>query len=368
MSPRRGGGAVERGGLESRFRGLPRTRVRIPPPPSFVRRSKIDSPQAKLVNLEFRPPARVPARPGGELVLNDPAGQRQPGRARHNRPNRNPDTASPPQRVRSFPCPNTAQAKNLTQAWKATHEQIGGGAMNGFVSSEKGASEAMGYYTPAVLPFAYSLASTFTLANRWFPSVSGPTYPNRRFLLAGTAFGGTATNKDELLDALEHPPPNGTIFDRLSPSAWHEVQRGDPPEDPSNAPAIAQGRGIGTRVPAPAHSDTEPWAPREALTAPGAHASRAGPTSGGLDAALITSSWRSVRARDYVAPISPRATLSGGAAVPVGHPSPLPESPICEDSVSSTVETSTENLYRDPSARSPLPGTASRSKRKWQRI
>jgi phospholipase C len=74
----------------------------------------------------------------------------------------------------------------------------------------------MGHYTPDVLPFAYSLARTFTLANRWFCSVPGPTYPNRRFLLAGTAFGGTATSQDELLAAFEHPPPNGTVFDLLS--------------------------------------------------------------------------------------------------------------------------------------------------------
>ena len=133
-----------------------------------------------------------------------------------NATNSNPNGANPPAEVSSFACPNTTQAKNLTQSWKATHEQINGGAMNGFVRSEKGASEAMGYYGPAVLPFAYSLASTFTLANRWFSSVAGPTYPNRRFLLAGTAFGGTATNKDEVLDAFEKPPPNGTIFDRLS--------------------------------------------------------------------------------------------------------------------------------------------------------
>jgi phospholipase C len=129
--------------------------------------------------------------------------------------NSNPDGASPPGQVSSFPCPNTAQAKNITQSWKATHEQINGGAMDGFVSSERGAREAMGYYTPEVLPFAYSLAGTFTLANRWFCSVPGPTYPNRRFLLAGTAFGGTETSKAELIDAFEHPPPDGTIFDRL---------------------------------------------------------------------------------------------------------------------------------------------------------
>jgi phospholipase C len=115
-------------------------------------------------------------------------------------------------RVSAFPLSSTAQAKHVTQSWNATHAQIDGGRMDGFVSSV-GNSEPMGYYTPTVLPFAYSLASTFTLANRWFCSAPGPTYPNRRFLLAGTAFGGTVTSSASLLDA---PPPNGTIFDRLS--------------------------------------------------------------------------------------------------------------------------------------------------------
>ncbi|HEX3692751.1 MAG TPA: alkaline phosphatase family protein [Solirubrobacteraceae bacterium] len=115
--------------------------------------------------------------------------------------------------VKAFPLPNTAQAKNLTQGWQATHEQIDEGRMDGFVRSVGGNPEPMGYYTAEVLPFAHSLANKFTLANRWFCSVPGPTYPNRRFLLAGTAFGGTATNFASLRDA---PPPSGTIFDRLS--------------------------------------------------------------------------------------------------------------------------------------------------------
>ena len=84
--------------------------------------------------------------------------------------------------------------------------------MDGFVRSS-GALEPMGYYTHELLPFAYSLAGTFTVANRWFCSVPGPTYPNRRFLLAGTAFGGTTTSPETLLDP---PPPHGTIFDHLS--------------------------------------------------------------------------------------------------------------------------------------------------------
>ena len=92
------------------------------------------------------------------------------------------------------------QTKHVTQSWKATHEQINGGAMDGFVRSASGARAPMGYYTPEVLPFAYSLASQFTIGDRWFCSMPGPTYPNRRFLLAGTAFGATVTAFETLLD------------------------------------------------------------------------------------------------------------------------------------------------------------------------
>ena len=126
--------------------------------------------------------------------------------------NSNPGATHTPAEVLSFPLQNTAQAKNVSQSWKATHQQIDGGAMDGFVRSV-GATEPMGYYTPELLPFAYSLANTFALGERWFCSVPGPTYPNRRFLLAGTAFGGTVTGASTLLDS---PPPNGTIFDHLS--------------------------------------------------------------------------------------------------------------------------------------------------------
>jgi phospholipase C len=126
--------------------------------------------------------------------------------------NSNPGSKSTPPVVTAFPLKDTAQSKSVSQSWKATHEQINGGAMDGYVRSAD-AREPMSYYTPEVLPFAYSLARTFTLANRWFCSMPGPTYPNRRFLLAGTAFGGTVTGLGTLLD---RPPPHGTIFDRMS--------------------------------------------------------------------------------------------------------------------------------------------------------
>ena len=47
----------------------------------------------------------------------------------------------------------------------------------------------MGYWTEQDLPFYHGLARVFPLADRWFSSCLGPTFPNRRFLLAGTANG-----------------------------------------------------------------------------------------------------------------------------------------------------------------------------------
>ncbi len=122
--------------------------------------------------------------------------------------NTNPGPGGP---VRSFPFATTAQGDDVSQTWDATHEQIDGGAMDGFVRSV-GSTQPMGYWDEDVLPFAYSMATTFTLANRWFCSAPCQTFPNRRFLMAGTASGDIATS----VASLSLPPPaNGTIFDRL---------------------------------------------------------------------------------------------------------------------------------------------------------
>jgi phospholipase C len=126
--------------------------------------------------------------------------------------NTNPGAPHTPDPVTAFELTDTAQGKHVTQNWKGSHEQINGGLMNGFVQSA-GAVQPMGYYTSAVLPFAYSLATAFTVCDRWFCSMPGPTYPNRRFLLAGTAYGATVTAPNTLFDP---PPPHGTIFDSLS--------------------------------------------------------------------------------------------------------------------------------------------------------
>ena len=57
--------------------------------------------------------------------------------------------------------------------------------------------------------FYYGLARTFPLAGRWFCSCLGQTYPNRRFLMAGTA----RRLIDDLPWDLVDYPEAGTIFD-----------------------------------------------------------------------------------------------------------------------------------------------------------
>ena len=130
--------------------------------------------------------------------------------------------------IRAFHLPSTVQRRGVpSQSWHATHQQWGEGKCDGFVASARAVIAAggpqvdaapgaealpMGYWTEEDLPFYYGLARTFPLADRWFGSCLGPTFPNRRFLIAGTAHGLIDDSPYDLLDY----PPAGTIFDMLS--------------------------------------------------------------------------------------------------------------------------------------------------------
>jgi phospholipase C len=113
----------------------------------------------------------------------------------------------------------TTQEQDVpTQSWRASHIQWDGGRCDGFVRSIEqtlpgtDAKAAMRYWTEAELPFYYGLARAFPLATRWFSACLGPTFPNRRFLIAGTANGLI----DDLPFGMIDYPANGTIFDHLS--------------------------------------------------------------------------------------------------------------------------------------------------------
>jgi phospholipase C len=87
---------------------------------------------------------------------------------------------------------------DTSHGWTDVHTEWDNGKMDGFVvannhgdssTSMADGKRAMGYYTEQDLPFVYSLANTFALADHNFSSVVGPTFPNREYLYAATSFG-----------------------------------------------------------------------------------------------------------------------------------------------------------------------------------
>ena len=121
--------------------------------------------------------------------------------------------------VRAHPFHSTIGVERVpTQTWNVSHLQFNDGRNDGFVNSIErfvpGAdpSVPMGYWTERDLPFYHGLARTFPLADHWFCSCLGPTFPNRRFMIAGTANGLI----DDLPWDLVDYPAAGTIFDLLT--------------------------------------------------------------------------------------------------------------------------------------------------------
>jgi phospholipase C len=116
--------------------------------------------------------------------------------------------------IRAFHMPSPCQLESAPgQNWDASHTALGTfpGTNDGFVLAS--GPVAMGYFTAEDIPFYYGLASVFPLCDRFFCSVLAQTYPNRRFLLAGSAGGIISTT----VGALTAPePPNGSILERMN--------------------------------------------------------------------------------------------------------------------------------------------------------
>jgi phospholipase C len=121
----------------------------------------------------------------------------------------------------AFHMPTTCQLPSTpSQEWLASHNAFHHGANDGFVSTPISSvtstivgGVAMGYWTGDDLPFTYSLAGTFPVGDRWFSSVMGQTFPNRRYLIAGTSVG--MTDNSGLSDLTLVVPVAGTLFNKL---------------------------------------------------------------------------------------------------------------------------------------------------------
>lgn len=117
--------------------------------------------------------------------------------------------------VEIFHLDPTRKLHHLPHKWEPMHDAFAGGANTGFVNahheankheSDDAGPEVMGFLRREDVPVMYALADAYTLCDRWFCSVMGPTWPNRFYLHAASS-GGRKTNHPKLF--------MDTIWDQL---------------------------------------------------------------------------------------------------------------------------------------------------------
>ena len=129
----------------------------------------------------------------------------------------NPDSAGT--MVRAYHASSTEQADGVpAQSWSASHTQWAAGKMNGFVTSTEQAAPqgdkaaAMAYWTDRGSALLPRVGPDVPAGRPLVQLVPRATFPNRRFLLAGTANGLMDDLPFNLLDR----PRAGTIMDMLT--------------------------------------------------------------------------------------------------------------------------------------------------------
>ncbi len=97
---------------------------------------------------------------------------------------------------------------DIDHEWAACHGQFNGGKMDGFIQMHfedlerkrlrqpancdkvrAAIGDPLAYYTRKDTPVFHQLLDNYTLCDRWFSSVMGPTWPNRLYLDAATSCG-----------------------------------------------------------------------------------------------------------------------------------------------------------------------------------
>jgi phospholipase C len=134
------------------------------------------------------------------------------------------------ERIRSFPMPTPCQLPHQpSQTWNASHLQYDKGTNQGFVTSPSG-PVAMGYFTDRFLPFSYELARVFPVGDRYFCSLLGQTFPNRRYLLVGTSQGSPSWTRTSPAPQRRTPRTctSGTSCSPRSSTPCSTARRGRP--------------------------------------------------------------------------------------------------------------------------------------------
>jgi phospholipase C len=96
-------------------------------------------------------------------------------------------------------------------SWDGGRIQMDRGRMDGFLRAQSDVF-AIGYYTKDDLAFTPHAAQAFTVFDRFFCSLLGPTYPNREYMHAGQSYG----QNDNVIPSSSGGFPDTTIFRALS--------------------------------------------------------------------------------------------------------------------------------------------------------
>ena len=141
-------------------------------------------------------------------------------------------------RLEMFPITETyCQRLDPPHEWEASRIQYADGTNEGYLRAmqmhhndpsdpdarQPGMENVMGYYVREQLPFFYSAADEFTICDRHFSPVGGPTLPNRHYLHAATSGGIMDNRLDDSGSSGMGNPLNGfgfpTIYDRIDEAA-----------------------------------------------------------------------------------------------------------------------------------------------------
>lgn len=103
-------------------------------------------------------------------------------------------------------------------SFEGGRSEFNNGACDGWLTTPGNDSYAIGYYDAADLPFLGRAAPAWTVLDRYFSSIMGPTYPNRIASIAGQTDRLTNTRADCTLP---------TIWDRLKSAGLSGLNYGD---------------------------------------------------------------------------------------------------------------------------------------------
>jgi phospholipase C len=109
---------------------------------------------------------------------------------------------------------SSESAGGMTNAWTAAHIAYDNGKMDGFINAQGGNAQTMGYYDRSDIPYYWDYADHFLLADNFFSSLMGPTFPNHLYIASGAAGPVSGLNYDWVT--------NGTITGNLAGSFPYE--------------------------------------------------------------------------------------------------------------------------------------------------